>query len=132
MTTTTRTNETPKPVTGTVRWLRPLIHGKQLGRLAIGNANGKVEEYDVGYLAGADGQPTGLGLAKDDDQVYAIEPTIGGGQRCSCNDCQYRNRECKHIRAARAALVRAGLALPTLETRQATVRGGRKAEMADF
>lgn len=101
-----------KPVSGKVRWLRPLIPGKQLGRISITNANGVATEYDVG--AHLDGERiVGFGLAKDDDEVYAIDAGQWYGWTCDCGDCQFRNRECKHIKAVRAALAAAGIVIPT-------------------
>ena len=51
--TTLRRKEQVKPVTGKVRWLRPLVFGKTLGRIAITNANNETIEYDIGVSMGA-------------------------------------------------------------------------------
>ena len=59
-----RKRENVKPVTGTVRWLRPLIIGKSLGRLSITNANGLETEYDIGAFTDKDGNIQGFGLAR--------------------------------------------------------------------
>jgi hypothetical protein len=104
--------EQAKPVTGSVRWLRPLVLGKTLGRIAITNANHETTEYDIGAFTDRDGIVQGFGLAKDDDEVYAIDTTAGFGWVCDCADCQFRNRECKHIKAVRAALAHAGITVP--------------------
>jgi hypothetical protein len=111
-----------KPVTGTVRWIRPLIQGKQLGRIGITNANGKNEEYDVAFFTDNDGAIVGVGLAKDDDTVYAIDTTAGFGWVCDCPDATFNSRECKHCKAVRAALTKSGQ-LPPAPQRQEPVRG---------
>ena len=110
--TSPRRKEQVKPVTGRVRWLRPLILGKTLGRIAITNANNETTEYDIGAFTSKDGALQGFGLAKNDDEVYSIDATSGFGWVCDCADCQFRNRECKHIKAVRAALAHAGIAVP--------------------
>ena len=116
--TSPRRQEQVKPVTGSVRWLRPLILGKTLGRIAITNANHETTEYDLGAFTDKDGAIQGFGLAKDDDEVYAIDTTAGFGWVCDCADCQFRNRECKHIKAVRAALAHAGITVPTPKRQQ--------------
>jgi hypothetical protein len=112
-----RHNEQVKPVTGTVRWLKPLIVGKTLGRLSITNANGKTEEYDIHAFIDGDGVVQGYGLAKDDDEIHSIDVTAGFGWTCDCPDHQFRNRECKHIKAVRAALAKCGQ-MPAAPQRQ--------------
>lgn len=116
--TSTRRNEQAKPVTGSVRWLRPLIIGKQLGRISITNANNQTTEYDLGAFTDKDGVIQGFGLAKDDDEVYAIDNASGFGWVCDCADCQFRNRECKHIKAVRAALAHVGINVPAPKRQQ--------------
>jgi hypothetical protein len=107
----TRRTENVKAVAGTVRWLRPLIVGQQLGRLAITNANGQTTEYDV--TAHQDGERiTGFGLAKDNGEMYSIDAGRWYGWTCDCGDFQFRNRECKHIKAVRSALAAAGITIP--------------------
>lgn len=110
--TTPRRKEQVKPVTGSVRWLRPLVIGKQSGRISITNANNQTTEYDLGAFTDKDGAIRGFGLAKNDDEVYAIDTTGGFGWVCDCADCQFRNRECKHIKAVHAALAHAGITIP--------------------
>ena len=110
--TTLRRKEQVKPVTGSVRWLRPLVLGKTLGRIAITNASDETTEYDIGAFTDNDGALQGFVLAKDDDDVYSIDTTAGFGWVCDCADCQFRNRECKHIKAVRAALAHAGITVP--------------------
>lgn len=44
-----------------------------------------------------------------DRKVYDIDVTQPHGWQCDCPDAQYRNRECKHIRALRAALAAKGI-----------------------
>ncbi len=103
-----------KPVTGTVRWLRPLVIGGQLGRFAITVETTKgtvTTEYDVqAFLDGE--RVVGFGLAKDDDEVHTVDVSQWFGWTCDCADCQFRNRACKHIRGLRAALTHAGIAIP--------------------
>lgn len=112
MITTTRRKEQLKPVTGTVRWLRPLIVGKQLGRISITNANGLATEYDIDAFTNGDGEIQGFGLAKDNDEIYAVDVTLGYGWQCDCADAQFRNRECKHVRGLRVALASARVVIP--------------------
>ena len=116
--TSPRRKEQVKPVAGKVRWLRPLILGKSLGRIAITNANNETTEYDLGAFTDKNGAIQGFGLAKDDDEVYSIDTTTGVGWVCACADCQFRNRECKHIKAVRAALAQAGIAVPAPKRQQ--------------
>ena len=82
--------EQVKPVTGSVHWLRPLVLGKTLGRIAITNANHETTEYDLGAFTDKNGAIQGFGLAKDDDEVYAIDTTAGFGWVCDCADCQFK------------------------------------------
>jgi hypothetical protein len=116
--TTLRRKEQAKPVTGSVRWLRPLVLGKTLGRISITNANHETTEYDIGAFTDNDGALQGFGLAKDDDEVYSIDTTTGFGWTCDCADCQFRNRECKHIKAVRAAHAHAGITVPALKRQE--------------
>ena len=116
--TTPRRKEQAKPVTGSVRWLHPLIIGKQLGRISITNANNQTTDYDLGAFTDKDGVIQGFGLAKDDDEVYAIDTANSFGWVCDCADCQFRNRECKHIKAVRAALAHAGITVPAPKRQQ--------------
>lgn len=118
MMTMKRRKENLKPVSGTVRWLRPLIVGKQLGRISITNANGNTTEYDLGAFLDNDGTIHGFGLAKDDDEVYAIDVTPGYGWQCDCPDAQFRGRECKHCKAVRAALKQVGIEVATPKRQQ--------------
>jgi hypothetical protein len=83
-----------------------------LGRIALTNANNEITEYDIGAFTDNDGAIQGFGLAKDDDEVYSIDTASGFGWVCDCADCQFRNRECKHIKAVRTALAHAGIAVP--------------------
>jgi hypothetical protein len=89
--------------------------------VSITNANGQTAEYDLGAFADNDGVVVGYGLAKDDDEIHSIDVTAGFGWVCDCGDCQYRNRECKHIRAVRAALAQSGQ-LPPAPQRQQPAR----------
>ena len=123
--TSPRRKEQVKPVTGKVRWLRPLVLGKTLGRIAITNANHETTEYDIGAFTETGGAIQGFGLAKDDDEIYSIDTTAGFGWVCDCADYQFRNRECKHIKAIRAALAQAGITVPALKRQQSVEVEGR-------
>lgn len=59
MTTSKRRKENRKPVSGTVRWLRPLIVGKQLGRLSIINAR-SARTYRAGQPLDGEARPQGI------------------------------------------------------------------------
>ena len=76
------------------------------------NANNETTEYDIGAFTDNDGAIQGFGLAKDDDEVYAIDTTARFGWTCDCADCQFRNGECRHIKAVLAALAHAGITVP--------------------
>jgi len=116
MATTTRTaRKSLPPATGKVRWLNrpsgPTLFGRFV--VSVETKRGTVEaEYDIAAVTDKDGKVIGLGLAKDDDTIYHIDISQPWGWTCDCGDCQFRNRECKHIRAARVALTVAGVTLP--------------------
>jgi hypothetical protein len=54
----------------------------------------------------------GFGLAKGDDEVYAVDFSQWYGPTCTCGDYEYRQRECKHIKAVRCAMHAAGITIP--------------------
>ena len=89
-----------KPASGTCRWVLP-IGDADTGVLAINGTN-----YAVTVLRGPN-RVEGYRLVKDDARFYDIaataEPWI-----CDCPDATYRQRECKHVAALRAALKVAG------------------------
>jgi hypothetical protein len=92
----TRTRKPLKPVTVTCRWLPDEVTGQP--RLEI---NGRA--YELVELAGGfrlfswDGPGSEI-------KVYDICTTEPWGWTCDCPDCTYRQRECKHLRALKAAL----------------------------
>jgi len=76
--TSPRRKEQAKPVTGKVRWLRPLIFGKTLGRIAITNANSETTEYERGD-SGARFKPRAERLApRSFGQPYSHHPLMRG------------------------------------------------------
>jgi len=115
VTTPTKTRKPALPVTGSVKWIkRP--HGPTLfGRFAITSVTRRgpvVSEYDVAAFLDTEGRITGFGLAKDDDEVYAVDFSQWYGPTCTCGDCEYRARECKHVKACRCAMHAAGITIP--------------------
>jgi hypothetical protein len=105
------TNRTPRPVTGSVRWLLPLHLPLGIGRLAITNAAGVEEEYDVGAHVEGE-QVVGFRLVKDDDEGYDLF-TLAPRWSCSCPHFTFHGHRdpkgCEHVAALRAALAAAGL-----------------------
>ena len=67
-------------------------------RLAINDA-----EYFVTVHRDRDGRALGYRLERRDGTAYDIDAT-GPDWQCDCPDATYRQRECKHARALRAAL----------------------------
>jgi hypothetical protein len=88
-----------KPVSGTCKWVLP-IGETGTGVLAI---NGT--DYTVTVLRNQD-RVTGYRLQKLDGTVYDID---AGREQwgCDCPDATYRERQCKHVKALRAALAAA-------------------------
>jgi hypothetical protein len=106
-----RRPRTVRPVGGLVRWLKPLVLPLGIGRLAITNAAGALEEYDVGAHVDG-GRITGFRLVRDNDEghdVYVLAPRWS----CSCPHFTFHGhadpKGCKHAAALRAALAAAGL-----------------------
>jgi hypothetical protein len=89
-----------KLVSGTCKWVLP-IGETGTGVLAI---NGT--DYTVTVLRNQD-RITGYRLQKLDGTVYDIDASQLDW-RCDCPDSTYRERECKHVKALRAALAVAG------------------------
>ena len=87
-----------KPVSGTCQWLVPINPEIGVGALAI---NGK--PYVVTVLK--DGNNTvGYRLEKPDSKTYEIDAQTW---ECNCPDATFRERQCKHALALRAALAAA-------------------------
>lgn len=100
----TKNAEQVKPVTGSVRWVKKMVLPHGLGRLAITSITSRgpvVAEYDVGAHLDHQGKVTGYRLVKDDDEAYDLPADLSS---CTCADATYRERECKHLLALKAAL----------------------------
>ena len=70
--------------------------------------------YLVQRLTDPDGETVGYRMMKLTDyiidrKVYDIDIAPGYGWQCDCPDALYQNRECKHVRALRAALAKSGI-----------------------
>jgi hypothetical protein len=105
----------PQAQTGSVRWIRRPSGPTASGRFAITveTTRGAVTtEYDVAALLDDAGTIIGFALAKDDVEVHALDFSQWYGPTCTCRDCEFRNRACKHIQAVRAALHSAGITIP--------------------
>jgi hypothetical protein len=87
-----------KPVSGTCRWVRP-IGAAGTGVLAITEVC-----YSITILKSR-GRTVGYRLEKLDGTVYDVNAE-GEPWTCDCPDATYRERECKHVKALRAALSR--------------------------
>ena len=108
MTHATASRKPVKPVSGSCRWLVPLVIGLRPGRLAITNARGVTAEYTVTPHADHTGRVIGYRLTKDDGTAYDVDSDLW---ECDCPDYLTRaaRREgggCKHTKALRAALPR--------------------------
>jgi hypothetical protein len=90
-----------KPVSGNCRWVVPIGKVSHTGVLEI---NGAVYTVTILRLYG---QLVGYRLEKLDGQTYDIDAASEPWQ-CDCPDAVYRERECKHVKALRAALKAAG------------------------
>jgi hypothetical protein len=91
--------------------------------LSIIPEHGEPTNYLVQRLADPDGQTVGFRLLRlaayiVDRKLYDIDVTGGFGLRCDCPDCEFRSRECKHIRSLRAALAAAGITIPAPKRQQ--------------
>src|SRR5262249_46215949 len=91
--------------TGKCRWVTPYENGK--GYLAIPANDGAMIDYAVTELHP---DPCCAMRAWEleniiDGKIYHVhEPATGQPFMCDCPDCTYRQRECKHAKALRAAL----------------------------
>jgi len=83
-----RSRKPVKPVQGICRWIRRLDHPDG----AVLEINGT--PYTVVVITG------GYRLVKADGTTYDIDGTTW---TCSCPDATWRQRECKHVKALRAA-----------------------------
>jgi hypothetical protein len=85
-----------KPVSGTCRWIKYL----QWPFPGVLQINGTA--YTVTALTNEQtGQIEGYRLVKQDGTTYDVD---AHWWTCDCPDAVYRNRECKHVKALRAAL----------------------------
>jgi hypothetical protein len=79
--------------------------------------------YLVQRLTDPDGETVGYRMMKLTDyiidrKVYDIDITPGYGWQCDCPDALYQNRECKHVRALRAALASNGITVAAPKRQQ--------------
>lgn len=92
--------------------------------LTILPERGRVTNYTVKRLTDPDGDTVGYRLLKLTDYIvdrvaYDIDMTAGYGWQCDCPDAQFQGRECKHVRALRAALRQAGIDAAAPQRQQA-------------
>jgi hypothetical protein len=88
---------TAKPVRREWQWVVSIGKVSGVGVLDI---NGAVYTVTLLHL---DGRVIAYRLEKLDGATYDIDAT-GPQWTCDCPDATYRQRECKHLRAVRAAL----------------------------
>lgn len=108
---TTKRKRNVKPVTGSCRWVKPLLLPFGLGRLAITSETKRgpvTNEYDIGCHLGERNRILGYRLVKDDDEGYDLDAS-GEHWTCTCADFLYtrENRDpkgCKHIAGTQAAV----------------------------
>ncbi len=79
--------------------------------------------YTVLRLSDPDGETVGYRLMKLTDYiidrvVYDIDVCCGKDWLCDCPDATYQQRECKHVRALRAALASNGIVIPAPHRRE--------------
>jgi hypothetical protein len=86
-----------RPVSGNCRWVVPIGKVSHTGVLEI---NQTTYAVTVLYVYG---NLTGYRLEKLGGAVYDID-AAGAQWQCDCPDAVYRERECKHVKALRAAL----------------------------
>src|SRR5690349_14876320 len=95
MATATNSRSRVKPAAGSCRWLTKPNAEQAGGILAInGTAYEVLPLYDGTALVG-------YRLLKADGRMYDLPADLS---RCDCPDATYRERECKHVKALRAAL----------------------------
>jgi hypothetical protein len=76
----------------------------------------RCSNYLVQRLTDPDGETVGFRMMKLTDYIvdrklYDIDITLGRDWLCDCPDAQFRNHECKHVRALRAALASNGIVI---------------------
>jgi hypothetical protein len=86
----------PRPVTGSCRWVLPI------GEVGTGVLQINSTPYTVTILRSPSGV-NGYRLGKEDGKTYDID-AFAETWKCDCPDATYRERECKHVKALRAAL----------------------------
>ncbi|SRR5579883_824338 len=72
--------------------------------------------YVVQRLSDPDGETVGFRMLKlteyiVDRKLYDIDVCCGKDWLCDCPDAQFQSRECKHVRALRAALASNGIVI---------------------
>ncbi len=96
MTTATKSCPRVKPVSGTCRWIRRLGDGDtKSGLLEINGTPYAIITLEF------QGQTTGYRILKAGGTTYDVDTEWW---TCTCPDSTYRQRECKHAKALRAAL----------------------------
>jgi hypothetical protein len=132
MTTATKAPKTRKPArvthgtcrlaaTGNLTLAAALDSGDAL--LTLTPENGKPTNYTVQRLADGDGRTVGFRVTRltqfiVDRKVYDIDVTPGYGWQCDCPDAEFQSRECKHVRALRAALATNGITIAAPQRQQ--------------
>jgi hypothetical protein len=89
-----------KPVAGTCRWILPI------GETGTGVLEINGTAYEVTVFK-EEGGVAGYRLQKFNGPAYDIDARLDQWT-CDCPDATYRERECKHVKALRAALAVAG------------------------
>ncbi len=107
-------HEPAKPVSGVARWIdRPIAPCDALPNGAPGLLLINETVYRVTILGTLSPQGAlavdGYAVEKADGTVYHIDRQHG---ECSCADCTFRGRQCKHSSALAVALPRVGIVGP--------------------
>ena len=114
MGTSTKSRRPVKPVSGSCRWVVPLVVGYRPGRLSITSQTRRgpvTTEYTVREITDA-GRVVGYSLRKDDGTTHDVDADLW---QCDCLDFLNRAAEreaaglppaCKHVKSLRAALKR--------------------------
>jgi hypothetical protein len=135
MTTATKTRKQARETHGSCRIIPacnlPLPQALDAGEalLTIAPERGAPTNYTVQRLADDDGRALGFRLTRLTDyivdrKVYDIDVCQGFGWTCDCPDAQFRSRECKHVRALRAALAKCGQLPPAPQRQQPVLDDG--------
>ena len=125
MTTMTATRKPRKPAREThgTRYLKAT--GKLMLEQALDSGNSLLSvhterstNYVVQRLSDPDGETVGFRMMKLTDfivdrKVHDIDVCCGKDWLCDCPDAQFQSRECKHVRALRAALASNGITVST-------------------